>query len=195
MAEEQDDKMLQEELIQLMRRIRKARLNVLSEQMIYTEYFALEQISRYGKTHPDSPGIYVSELASSMNIVPPAASRLLNSLEGKGFITRKADPGDRRNTFVCLTPAGMEILAQTAKDMDALKDRLAVRMGRENLITLIELWTKLADIMEEEMSAYIERRRRPADRVESPPHVRSADRVESPPHIRSADRRKKEEQR
>lgn len=158
MEEERDEEMLQAELIQLMRRMRRARLNVLSEQVIYTEYFALEQISRFVKEHPGSEGIYVSELANCMNIVPPAASRLLNSMEGKGFITRKADPGDRRNTFVCLTPAGEEILARTARDMDALKSRLVHRMGRKDLITLIELWTKLADIMEEEMTAYISRR-------------------------------------
>ncbi len=159
MPEERDEKMLKDELIQLMRRMRKARLNVLSEQVIYTEYFALEQISRYMEEHPGSGGIYVSELALSMNIVPPAASRLLNSMENKGFIARKVDPGDRRNTFVCLTPSGEEVLAQTARDMDALKTRLVHRMGREDLIALIDLWTKLADIMEEEMSAYISQRR------------------------------------
>lgn len=167
MSDERDEKMLQSELVQLMRRMRKARLNVLSEQVIYTEYYALEQISQYGREHPGSVGIYVSELALSMNIVPPAASRLLNSMEGKGLIARKVDPGDRRNTFVCLTAAGEEILAQTAKDMDALKAQLVRRMGREDLITLIELWTKLADIMEEEMSAFIGRRKDLADGLES----------------------------
>lgn len=166
MPDDRDENVLQSELIQLMRRMRKVRLNVMSEQVIYTEYFALEQISKYGQEYPESVGIYVSELAGSMNIVPPAASRLLNSMESKGLIARKVDPGDRRNTFVCLTAAGEEILAQTAKDMDALKAQLVRRMGREDLITLIELWTKLANIMEEEISAYISRRKSSADKKE-----------------------------
>lgn len=168
MSDEQDEKRLQSELIQLMRRMRKVRLNVFSDQVIYTEYYALEQIGRYMKEHPGSKGIYVSELALCMSIMPPAASRLLNSMEGKGFIARKVDPGDRRNTFVCLTPAGEEILARIACDMDALKVQMARRMGREDLIRLIELWTKLADIVEEEMSAYIERRKNPAGQGERP---------------------------
>lgn len=159
MSDDQEEKMLQSELIQLMRRMRKVRLNVLSEQVIYTEYYALEQIGRYVRENPGSEGIYVSELALCMSIMPPAASRLLNSMEGKGLIARKVDRGDRRNTFVCLTPAGEDILARTAGDMDALKVKLARRMGREDLIRLIELWTKLADIMDEEMSAYMERRK------------------------------------
>lgn len=166
MSDDRDEKLLQAELIQLMRRMRKVRMNVLSEQVIYTEYYALEQISHYVQEHPGSEGIYVSELALCMNIVPSAASRLLNSMEGKGLIARKVDPGDRRSTFVCLSAAGEEILARTAGDMDALKTRLVHRMGREDLIKLIELWTKLADIMDEEMSAFIEQRKSLADKKE-----------------------------
>ena len=57
-------------LMQIMQRMRKIKLNILSEQVIYSEYYALEQIDRYVKEHPGSIGIYVSELADRLRIVP-----------------------------------------------------------------------------------------------------------------------------
>ena len=98
-----------------MQRMRKIKLNILSEQVIYSEYYALEQIDLYVKEHPGSIGIYVSELADRLRIVPSSASRLLNTMEGKGLITRKVDTGSRRNIFVCLTPAGRDILTSTPR--------------------------------------------------------------------------------
>ena len=109
MSDEHNEKILQPELMQIMQRMRKIKLNILSEQVIYSEYYALEQIDRYVKEHPGSIGIYVSELADRLRIVPSSASRLLNTMEGKGLITRKVDTGSRRNIFVCLTPAGRDI--------------------------------------------------------------------------------------
>lgn len=160
MSNEQEEKILQSELVQVMRRMRKMRLNVLSKHVIYTEYHALEQINRYVKENPGSIGIYVSELAVRLNIVPSAASRLLGSMESKGLITRKVDAGSRRNTFVCLTPAGSEALTQAAMDMDIMKTQIIRRMGRDDITKLIELWTRLADIMEEELSSIVERRKK-----------------------------------
>lgn len=158
MESQQDDKLLQQELVNVMRRMRRVKMNVLSEQVIYTEYQALDQISRYVREHPDSGGIYVSELARSLNIMRSAASRLLNTMEGKGFISREVDKKDRRNTFVRLTPAGERILTQTAQDMDELKAQLIRRMGHEDILRLIKLWNRLATIMEDELDSLAKRR-------------------------------------
>ena len=95
----------------------------------------------------------MSELAGNMDIAPSAASRLLNAMEGKQLITREVDTGDRRNTFVCLTPEGKKIHDKTAKVMENMRGRLVERMGYEDITQLIELWNKLAGIMEEELSS------------------------------------------
>ena len=150
MSDKHNEKILQPELMQIMQRMRKIKLNILSEQVIYSEYYALEQIDRYVKEHPGSIGIYVSELADRLRIVPSSASRLLNTMEGKGLITRKVDTGSRRNIFVCLT----------AQDMDFLKSQIVRRMGPEDISRLIGLWGRLADIMEDEMHQLLERRKK-----------------------------------
>lgn len=160
MTNEQDEKLLQQELVNVMRRMRRMRLNVLSEHVIYTEYHALEQIDQYMQDHPGSRGIFVSKLAHNLSIVPSAASRLLNSLEGKNLVEREVDTKDRRNTFVRLTPQGAQILTQTARDMDEMKAQLIRRMGHEDISKLIELWNKLADLMEEEVDTIIKRQKK-----------------------------------
>lgn len=159
MTNEADGKYLQSELVKVIRRMRKIKLNVSSERLMYTEYNALELIRRYTQEHPGAPGIYVSELAGSMDIAPSAASRLLNTMEGKKLITREVDAGDRRNTFVCMTPQGEEILHRTARVMEDMRGRLVERMGYEDITKLIELWNKLAGIMEEELSGIWEQRK------------------------------------
>lgn len=160
MTNEKDGKYLQSELIKVMRRIKKIKSNVSLEPLIYTEYNALELISRYTREHPGAPGIYVSELAGSMGIAPSAASRLLNAMEGKGFIAREVDAGDRRNTFVRLTPEGKEVFGRVAGEMEFLRERYVERMGYEDISELIKLWNKLADIMEEELSLLEQSRER-----------------------------------
>ena len=44
MSDKHNEKILQPELMQIMQRMRKIKLNILSEQVIYSEYYALEQI-------------------------------------------------------------------------------------------------------------------------------------------------------
>lgn len=150
MVKRQDEEQIHRELVNVIRRIRKIRLNAISRNVIYTEYQALDQINRYVKEHSGSQGIYVSKLARDLRIAPPAASRLLNTMEKKGQIIRTVDKGSRRNTFVSLTPEGSRILAQATENMEKVKLRLIRRMGHEDITKLIELWNKLAGIMEEE---------------------------------------------
>lgn len=102
----------------------------------------------------------MSELAGNMGIAPSAASRLLNAMEGKGFIARAVDAGDRRNTFVRLTPEGKEIFGRVSGEMEFLRERYVERMGYEDIAELIKLWNRLADIMEEELDLLAQSRER-----------------------------------
>lgn len=157
--EEQEVELLRQDLVDVMRRMRKIRVHAWTEQVIYTEYQALDQISRYVQEHPREPGIKVSTLACDLHIAVSAASRLLGTMEGKRLISRKADTKDRRNTFVSLTPVGRELLSRASGKMDELNLRIIRRMGPKECRSLIVLWNKLATIMEDEVSALMEKRR------------------------------------
>ena len=48
-------------------------------------------------------GITQSELAEVLDVEKPTLGRLLDRLEAKGWVERRADPNDRRAKRVCLT--------------------------------------------------------------------------------------------
>ena len=100
-----------------------------------------------------------------------AVSRMLNSIEGKGLITRTVNVKDRRNTYVCLTPAGEQVLADSTQNMEQLRKQMIQRMGHDDVCRLIELWNKLAGIMEDEVDHVLRQqkeRETPASREGGP---------------------------
>jgi len=66
---------------------------------------ALRVVSR----HPDD--CRVQEIRTELGITVGAASKLVDRLERDGWAVRSANPGDRRSSFVALTPAGADALA------------------------------------------------------------------------------------
>lgn len=52
----------------------------------------------------------VTEVARDLGVEPSTASRHLQCLEAKGWITRLADPDDRRAALVAATPAGENVI-------------------------------------------------------------------------------------
>ncbi len=45
----------------------------------------------------------MGELAAAEKVQPPSMTRIVNGLEERGFVTRRAQPGDRRQCLVTLT--------------------------------------------------------------------------------------------
>jgi len=52
----------------------------------------------------------VSEVAESIGVDQPRASRLVNAAADRGLVTRRADERDARRSVVALTPSGKEHL-------------------------------------------------------------------------------------
>lgn len=126
----------------------------LFREVTREEYFLLEVIGRAGTENCKGRGIYVYELASRMEVSAPAVSRMLKGLEGRGFIIRRADERNRRNTCVFLTQKGQNIKEQLAGKLENLADRIIARMGVEDMGTLLMLWNKLADVLETELGDF-----------------------------------------
>ena len=119
------------------------------------EFFMLATIKRFlcGKKREGQqvPGIAVSELAGELEITNPAASKMLRSVEEKGYIQRRPDPSDRRVTYITLSEAGEAILEQAKTHMDEVSSRLIARMGKEDTEELTRLLNKLFLLMEQEL--------------------------------------------
>lgn len=73
----------------------------LGLELTTEQWFVLNRLRR-------GDGRSQTELGDRLFADRPSLSRMLASLEDKGLITRRPDPGDRRKVQVFLTPAGTE---------------------------------------------------------------------------------------
>jgi DNA-binding MarR family transcriptional regulator len=91
---------LRSAVTRLNRRLRSSALGGISPG----QASALAMIERLG-----SPAL--SELAAAEQVRPPSMTRVVDALEGDGFVERRVDASDRRCQRVSLTPAGRRALA------------------------------------------------------------------------------------
>ncbi len=70
---------------------------------------------------------FVGELSFGLAITPPAATKTVDRLVGKGLVDRREDPDDRRQHLLTLTEAGSALLERIKK---VQQDRLGAVLGR-----------------------------------------------------------------
>jgi DNA-binding MarR family transcriptional regulator len=68
----------------------------------------------------------MGELAAHERVRPPSMTRIVNSLEARGFVTRRLDPRDHRQCLVSLTDSGRQVLLANRRRRDQW---LAVRIA------------------------------------------------------------------
>ncbi|KQY46397.1 MarR family winged helix-turn-helix transcriptional regulator [Cellulomonas sp. Root137] len=85
--------------------------NHLDERLGDAEAVSLATLSalRVVGRHPQDCRVH--EIRTELAITVGAASKLVDRLERDGWAVRSANPGDRRSSFVALTPAGSDALA------------------------------------------------------------------------------------
>lgn len=78
---------------------------------------------------------------------------MLRQLEERGLIKRIIDPRDRRNTFVCLTPAGTEMGERLREYLDSCLMRAVQMMGEDRFHEILAGIHELNVTMERAMEA------------------------------------------
>ncbi|HJQ86398.1 MAG TPA: MarR family transcriptional regulator [Propionibacteriaceae bacterium] len=68
----------------------------------------------------------MGELAAQEKVRPPSMTRIVNSLEARGFVARRPDPRDHRQCLVSLTESGRQVLLANRRRRDQW---LAVRIA------------------------------------------------------------------
>ncbi|MBQ3665623.1 MAG: MarR family transcriptional regulator [Lachnospiraceae bacterium] len=119
-------------------------LDLLSECRKYKEK------SKEAKKTDGNAGIRVSEMTRFLGLSMPQVSRLLGSMESKGYIERRVNDKDRRSTYVSITDQGMETREQSLKECKAYMDSVIITMGQEKTDQLIHLLEEFTQIMREE---------------------------------------------
>jgi DNA-binding MarR family transcriptional regulator len=68
----------------------------------------------------------MGELAAQERVQPPSMTRIVNSLEARGYVARRPDPRDHRQCLVSLTDSGRQVLVANRRRRD---EWLAVRIA------------------------------------------------------------------
>lgn len=85
-------------------------------------------------------GTAVSHIANSTGVKTTSLSRVLNNLEGLGFIYREASATDKRSVKVYLTPLGVEkrkIAKDVVRGFNEYLESLLSEKEREQLIKML----------------------------------------------------------
>jgi DNA-binding MarR family transcriptional regulator len=90
------------------------------------------------------PGISAGELADLLRVHPSTLTGVLRRLEERGFVARKADPGDRRRAVLTLTAAGRGIDSQRGGTVEAAVRRVIERTSEGDLEATRRMLTLLA---------------------------------------------------
>jgi DNA-binding MarR family transcriptional regulator len=98
---------------------------------------ALHQLSRAGESLP------LGQLAERLSCVKSNVTQLVDRLEADGFVSRAADPNDRRSRLAVLTASGRKAYAKGSEiQMQAEKELFGVLSAEESK-KLHELLAKL----------------------------------------------------
>jgi DNA-binding MarR family transcriptional regulator len=93
------------------------------------------------------PGMSQNELATICEVEPITVARLVDRLEARGMVERRADPSDRRVRRLHLLPASKPILAEIMRYRDALDAEISDGLdgpAREVFVdALLHIKTKL----------------------------------------------------
>jgi DNA-binding MarR family transcriptional regulator len=90
------------------------------------------------------PGISAGELADLLRVHPSTLTGVLRRLEERTFISRKADPEDRRRAVLNLTAAGKQIDSQRGGTVEAAVRRVIERIPEADVEATRRTLTALA---------------------------------------------------
>lgn len=97
-------------------------------------------------------GLKINELANRLEQAAPSVSQRINGLEDLGYVERKFDKADRRNTFVYLTDAGRKVVEDSFQSMCQVMEQVKDTMGKDN----IHEFARLADLFVESVKTVME---------------------------------------
>ena len=84
-------------------------------------------------------GLTQSELAEMLEVGKVALGKLVDRLEAKGWVERRADPGDRRVKRIYLTASALPIVESMREPAQDLYETIVAGLSKDQRETLIDL--------------------------------------------------------
>lgn len=99
---------------------------------------ALRTLSRHGTMR-------LSGLSDHLQIAPRTATEVVDALESRDLVRRRADPGDRRATLVEVTEHGTAVMAEVRATRGTEAGRIFGRLSPADRADLARILSKLRD--------------------------------------------------
>jgi DNA-binding MarR family transcriptional regulator len=99
---------------------------------------ALGVLARHGPTR-------LRELSEHLHIAARSATEVIDALQERDLVERRADPEDRRATLVVLTPKGQRVSDAIEDSRAEVADRLFGALSPSDRVELARILAKLGD--------------------------------------------------
>lgn len=90
-----------------------------------------------------NPGITSRQLCTTLNIQPPNLVGMINSLEKRELIARRAHPHDARAVGLHLTPTGNKMMLKAEQTAATLEQEATAQLSAAEQRTLMKLLKKI----------------------------------------------------
>lgn len=87
-----------------------------------------------------------TELADKASILAPSLTRMIRSLEERGFITKHKDDADGRRVLLQITAAGQAIVEDVMPESQKVYADIDARFGVERIEKLLDMLEELASL-------------------------------------------------
>ncbi|CAH1205303.1 Transcriptional regulator SlyA [Paenibacillus plantiphilus] len=94
-------------------------------------------------------GLIQKELAERTSKDKPTTTRILDQLEGKGLVYKRAGEKDRRSFLVFITEKGRSLIQETTPVEHGIIDEMKQCMTEEEYDTLLELLLRISSYVSE----------------------------------------------
>jgi DNA-binding MarR family transcriptional regulator len=102
-----------------------------SHAMTRAQWLILSRLER-------QPGMSQNEMAAICEVEPITVARLVDRLEARGLVERRADPSDRRIRRLHLLPAAKPILETINEARESMNARITAGLDEDTRNTLID---------------------------------------------------------
>jgi MarR family transcriptional regulator, organic hydroperoxide resistance regulator len=89
------------------------------------------------------------QIADHADVSSPTATRMIDVLVDRGFVTRVEDPSDRRAVLISLTPTGRRALEAKVRQYEAVRRQIAETVDPDERLAAADLLHRLAEVIEE----------------------------------------------
>lgn len=149
-AEIGDENNLKSSIIKTIIQMKTVNSKMTFGGVTHREIVTLELLARYMDKSSGNTGMSVSDLTSCLEISMPQVSRMLKSLEEKGYIHRIVNDEDRRSTYVIITDIGRLKRKCAMDEFDEYMKNVIDRIGETKIREMIGIMNELIDVMKDE---------------------------------------------